>query len=411
MTDYYVDEDYEDALETEDGLGARHVVVPSRTEDKARLTEIEGRTSWLYLGFLLILFVLLVFFSWACDDRSPTPTELQAAEESAAVSSGSSVQLAITVDGDIVTLTGAVPDDAARQQILAATREQYGGENVIDELEVDGETTLDDGVVSVTGSAGFDDERPQRLRDAIVSALGLDEGEFSIDRGEGSVTAVRLEAQVDGETIRLAGAVPEQASVVDLTEAGEAVWGPGSVDVSGLTIGDTSWTDAVITVTGSAPPGDTRFEAFPAEVQNRFGALVTVDVSAVTVDVSEAALTTIQDEIAAELELQPIRFAPLSAEIDPGSDAVLVVIAEKLTAIPEVPVEVVGHTDAAGNADENLVLSQQRADAVIARLAELGVDAGRLSARGEGEAVPIADNSTPEGREQNRRIEFRLIGA
>ena len=55
------------------------------------------------------------------------------------------------------------------------------------------------------------------------------------------------------------------------------------------------------------------------------------------------------------------------------------------------------------------MLSEQRATAVVERLTELGVDPARLNARGEGELIPIADNETPEGREQNRRIEFLLV--
>jgi outer membrane protein OmpA-like peptidoglycan-associated protein len=57
------------------------------------------------------------------------------------------------------------------------------------------------------------------------------------------------------------------------------------------------------------------------------------------------------------------------------------------------------------------VLSEQRAQAVVDRLVELGIAADRLSARGEGEAQPIADNDTDEGRADNRRIEFVIAGA
>ncbi|MGI9613988.1 MAG: OmpA family protein, partial [Acidimicrobiales bacterium] len=90
--------------------------------------------------------------------------------------------------------------------------------------------------------------------------------------------------------------------------------------------------------------------------------------------------------------------------------AVLADIAESLNRVPDVPFEVVGHTDDVGEEQDNLLLSEQRAEAVVERLAELGVDPGRMTARGEGETNPIADNNTDEGKAANRRIEFILVG-
>ena len=68
--------------------------------------------------------------------------------------------------------------------------------------------------------------------------------------------------------------------------------------------------------------------------------------------------------------------------------------------------DVVGHTDNVGGDAPNLALSQRRADAVVAYLASKGVASASMSAKGEGEAKPIADNATIEGRAQNRRMEI-----
>ncbi|WP_198174773.1 OmpA family protein [Spirosoma arboris] len=68
--------------------------------------------------------------------------------------------------------------------------------------------------------------------------------------------------------------------------------------------------------------------------------------------------------------------------------------------------EVGGYTDADGSDASNLTLSQKRADAVKTQLVSMGVDAGRLTAKGYGETKPIADNTTFEGKAQNRRVEF-----
>ena len=68
-----------------------------------------------------------------------------------------------------------------------------------------------------------------------------------------------------------------------------------------------------------------------------------------------------------------------------------------------------GYTDNTGDPQANLRLSQQRADAVMADLVKLGVDAGRMKAEGYGQEHPVADNSTEEGRAKNRRIDIRVI--
>lgn len=72
-------------------------------------------------------------------------------------------------------------------------------------------------------------------------------------------------------------------------------------------------------------------------------------------------------------------------------------------------VAVGGYTDATGAADHNKKLSQQRADAVRSLLVEEGVAEERVTAKGFGDASPVADNSSAEGRAQNRRVELVII--
>jgi outer membrane protein OmpA-like peptidoglycan-associated protein len=71
-------------------------------------------------------------------------------------------------------------------------------------------------------------------------------------------------------------------------------------------------------------------------------------------------------------------------------------------------VVVEGHTDSYGRDDTNLQLSQQRAEAVSAYLADLGIQAFRTSSVGYGETQPIANNETEQGRARNRRIDVRI---
>ena len=73
---------------------------------------------------------------------------------------------------------------------------------------------------------------------------------------------------------------------------------------------------------------------------------------------------------------------------------------------PDLKFEVQGHTDNTGNAASNQTLSEQRAKAIVAKMEEMGIASNRLTAVGKGQSVPIADNSTDEGRAKNRRVEF-----
>ena len=76
---------------------------------------------------------------------------------------------------------------------------------------------------------------------------------------------------------------------------------------------------------------------------------------------------------------------------------------------PTLRIELGGHTDNVGNAAANQKLSEQRAKAVYDYLVQHGIAAGRLSYKGYGQTQPVADNSTADGRRQNRRTVFTII--
>ena len=75
----------------------------------------------------------------------------------------------------------------------------------------------------------------------------------------------------------------------------------------------------------------------------------------------------------------------------------------------DISVLIQGHTDSQGGEENNLKLSQARADAVKEYLVSKGIDAARLSTNGLGEAYPVADNNTAAGRAMNRRVEFIIM--
>ena len=111
------------------------------------------------------------------------------------------------------------------------------------------------------------------------------------------------------------------------------------------------------------------------------------------------------------LSARQIAFDPGSAVIAPASRDSVDAIAEVLGKCEGVAMEVGGHTDSQGREEMNKSLSQERAEAVLAALLSRRVPVGDLTAVGYGEETPIADNGTEEGREANRRIEFRLLTA
>lgn len=111
-------------------------------------------------------------------------------------------------------------------------------------------------------------------------------------------------------------------------------------------------------------------------------------------------------EIQAE---EKITFEPGSATITSEGAPLLDQIAEVLRDCPDVPMQVQGHTDSQGREQMNLALSQARAQSVVMALLDRRVLTSNLVAKGYGEARPVADNDTEEGREANRRIEFALI--
>jgi outer membrane protein OmpA-like peptidoglycan-associated protein len=74
-------------------------------------------------------------------------------------------------------------------------------------------------------------------------------------------------------------------------------------------------------------------------------------------------------------------------------------------------VKITGYTDNVGAAERNVALSQQRAEAVRDHLVSLGADPNKFQVQGAGAATPIGDNTTEEGRAQNRRVEVAVVGA
>jgi outer membrane protein OmpA-like peptidoglycan-associated protein len=107
--------------------------------------------------------------------------------------------------------------------------------------------------------------------------------------------------------------------------------------------------------------------------------------------------------------LEQVKFATGSAKLLPASDTILNAVLGVLTGHPEIThLSIEGHTDSVGSAAMNKALSGKRAASVVAWLVSHGVEPARLSSAGFGMERPIDSNDTPEGRQNNRRVEFHI---
>lgn len=98
-----------------------------------------------------------------------------------------------------------------------------------------------------------------------------------------------------------------------------------------------------------------------------------------------------------------------SSQIRPVFQRTLDEVARTLNSYPETYIDVYGHTDSDGSDAHNLALSQRRAQAVADYLVSRGVNRARIATQGFGESQPIATNATSAGKQQNRRVEIRIV--
>ncbi len=231
-------------------------------------------------------------------------------------------------------------------------------------------------------------------------------------------------ASVTDGTITLSGKVASQAAKEQIVAAAQQAFGAGKVIdhlavdgalptfQGGGALGDVfAWLKTHATTTLHATGNRLAFagglgEALIGDLGHKikgwFGDSVTADTSGITAEVMKAA-------DALNLGIKNFRinveFDTAQATLRPHSKAELEELAAALNK-HKIGGEIAGFTDNVGDPAANLTLSQQRADTVKAFLVQQGVPADMLTAKGYGEARPIIDNATPEGRQHNRRVEF-----
>jgi OOP family OmpA-OmpF porin len=235
------------------------------------------------------------------------------------------------------------------------------------------------GILTLSGTVP-DEETRKALADAAINAYG--QANFKDElTAAGVASSVELTAAVNG----LAGFM-----------AGWPDWLDGA---------DLHFNDASLSIHADAVSTEA-LDAFNAAAEAVAGLTVKSQTQLSPLVGTRAALADL-------LERSTITFATGSAEITAAGTEVVDRVNEILTPVfaarPAVLVQIGGHTDDQGSDDFNLDLSNRRAQAVLDYLVADGIPAANLSAQGFGESQPVADNSTPEGRAKNRRIEFTLV--
>lgn len=303
-----------------------------------------------------------------------------------------------------------------------------------------GSVTLSDADVTLIAAQGTAHE----VFDTVVGQLSADLPDvFSLQailpEPETQATAgpARFTATLDlDETVSLRGRLPGGAIGASVQAFASATFGAGHTDVATREVPDLpqGWSVRVmagLTALSQLDDGVLTVEPETLRLSGRTGDIEMV--SQLTRQISEDLgpganfqMDVRYDETLDPVASQPspeqcetrirdiqdetkITFDPGSTEINASAGDILDQIAEVLPDCLHVRMEIGGHTDAQGGEGMNLNLSQSRADAVLNGLLARGVLVTNLSAQGYGESQPIADNDTEDGREQNRRIAFRLL--
>jgi outer membrane protein OmpA-like peptidoglycan-associated protein len=144
--------------------------------------------------------------------------------------------------------------------------------------------------------------------------------------------------------------------------------------------------------------------------EQKFNALKAQTNVYVALDSIKVKLRKQQSVIDKKIVLQNIFFDTNQTTLKTASSQTLDELYNLLQQFPKLRIKVTGHTDAIGDDGQNLKLSMGRAKAVIDYLTAKGIEPRRLTSEGFGESRPLADNGSEIGREENRRVEFEIIG-
>lgn len=358
-----------------------------------------------------------------------TTTTVAATTTTAALPAPVGLSVGWDADGEAL-VRGLVQSEEQRMAVISASETAFGAENVDSGALVvgsEGGVDADDRIGLLVEVIGRMPERliegTARLQDSVLTiegtlAPGFDDAVFDdvLDAGTDNVShlvsldpAPQLRAysrtyELSGDSITLFGTVADEAERARLVSEVTAL-SPDLIVDDSLVVDEVSPSEGTVVLLGEA---DAELIAALRKV-----VLVGSDTGVEVEDrLAESDPASDAVERLNELfELAPIEFDTGQATIRPESEATLDAAAEILAEVDGVALRVEGHTDSLGDEADNLALSQARAEAVVGALVARGTDQDRLEPVGFGETQPVADNTTAEGRQQNRRISFGLLGA
>jgi OOP family OmpA-OmpF porin len=265
---------------------------------------------------------------------------------------------------------------------------------------------------------------------AVKSVAGVRVAELS--RGATAAgSANRVDLALRGDTVVVAGTVPDEGARRQLVDAVRSTAGNRTIEDQvtvtaggpGLNLGPVraladllatgagdravSYDGRTVSLTGAVPSEAARSTAADAASAAAPGA--TVENQLTLGAPNDSAAAQLQAKIKAILEDAPIRFSIGSHQLSETGARSVRKIAALLAKQPTVRVLAAGHTDNQGDKSISQPLSERRAQTVKSALVAAGVAANRIDVIGHGESRPTASNATPAGLAANRRVELRVL--
>ncbi|EIJ36330.1 OmpA family protein [Thiothrix nivea] len=298
--------------------------------------------------------------------------------------------------GRDVQLQGVAASETERDEAARLVQGIDGVRDVQNLIEVKAPATLAD-------SAGLAADADPQLEAPLDTGTGTQEALAAAQEVPAAPDPASPEAQGGGAALEqpVALTLPDQSAIPGQATAPEQAIAPDQVTEPGPTGMDDATQGQQLAV---APE--------PSAVPAAEPAPEPVVASASEPSAEEQAVQDCQQQLNDAMSGKTILFETNKAAIKRGSIALLDSLAGIMSSckgvVADRGVEVSGHTDNVGNDTYNQKLSQRRADAVKDYLVGKGIDGALLKSVGYGESKPVASNDTPEGRSQNRRINFEI---
>ena len=329
---------------------------------------------------------------------------------------------AASLAGQQVELTGHVPSERQREQVLAEAKKSFPRATVSDKMVVGSGEPGDWQKVVTTALArlGQLSQGKADVRDSQVTLSGLAEREDIVEAVRRSLKSdipasfkvteqVLLDPKFRSEEENRRMAAEEAAKRAAAEAAGEQARRAAADEAARRAAAEAEAKRVADLQRQQADDQGRRKAAEEAAAKAAADEASRQRVAAADVAVRQRETAVrCQDSLRAAAKDGSINFQRASAELEQVSFATLKKLADIAKTCPDAVIEIAGHTDAEGEPARNQRLSERRARSVADYLVKAGVPDARLAAVGLGDTQPIAPNATPEDRAKNRRIEFNV---